>query len=157
MGLSSSRKRQRTFQPFDCGSITAPPCIRLGPLPTVRSINHQGCGLWASQRPNRADILVSACNLAQKEEASPQLLFELSQREVCRVGLRRRSNAPTHRVELPDQPGVATPRVRRGDFLDPIVPPHPARATERRNAALRAHSCSGKNEDSVSGGNGEHG
>ena len=35
--------------------------------------------------------------------------------------------------------------------------PESTHATESWNAAFRAHSCSGKNEDAVSGGNGEHG
>jgi len=48
------------------------------------------------------------------------------------------------------------PSVRRGDLLDPVVSPEPVDATECRNAALGAYSRSTKNENTISGRDGEH-
>lgn len=91
--------------------------------------------------------------LGAEEQTILQLLFKLSQREVRRIGLRRCRDTPTHRVELPDQPWIATPRMRRRDLLDPVVPPEAIHPTERWNPALGAYSCPGQNEEAVSGGN----
>jgi len=72
---------------------------------------------------------------------------------MCRVGRCRRRDTPTHRVELPDQPGIALPSYGRSDLLDPVVAPQPADATERRYPALGANPRSGKNEEAVGGEN----
>jgi len=48
------------------------------------------------------------------------------------------------------------PSLRRGDLLDPVVPPQSIHATKSGNAAFRAHSCSSKNEEAVVWGNGQH-
>jgi hypothetical protein len=45
----------------------------------------------------------------------------------------------------------------RSDLPDPLVAPEAIHATESWNAALRASSCPGKNEDSTIGRNGTHG
>jgi hypothetical protein len=95
--------------------------------------------------------------LRAEEEAFPQLLFESGERDVRRIRLCRCRDTPTHGIELPDQPGIASPRIRRGYFFDPVVPPESTYAPESWDAAFRAHSCPGKNEDAVSGGNSGHG
>jgi hypothetical protein len=76
---------------------------------------------------------------------------------VCRIRFGCRSNPPTHGIELPHQPGIATPRIRRGYLLDPVVPPETLDATERRYPALGAYTCPGEDEDFIRGRNGEHG
>jgi hypothetical protein len=82
--------------------------------------------------------------------------FKFREGEVSRIRFGCRSHTPTHGVELPHQPGIAMPSLGRGDLLDPIIPPHSSHATECWDAAFRAYSCSGENEDAVGGGNGEH-
>ena len=94
--------------------------------------------------------------LRAKEEAFAQLVFELSQCEVRRVGLRSRSYSPTHGVELPDQPGVAAPRIGRGDLLDPVVPPETVDTPECRYPALGAYARPCQDEKAIMWRNGEH-
>jgi hypothetical protein len=67
------------------------------------------------------------------------------------------ANTPTHGIELPHQPGIATPRIRRGYLFDPVVPSQTIDATERRYPALGAYACPGEDEESIGGRNGEHG
>ena len=106
----------------------------------------------------RSSLLVKVIHiLGAEEQAVPQLLFELREREVRRVGRCRRRDTPTHRVELPDQPGIATPRIRRGDLFDPVVPPQTIDATERRYPALGAYACPCEDEEAISRQNCEHG
>ena len=102
----------------------------------------------------RSCLLVKVVHiLGAEEQAVFQRVFKFREREVRRVGFGCRSNPPTHGIELPHQPGITMPRMRRGDLLDPVVPPEPTHATERRNPAFGAYACPGKNEDSISGGN----
>jgi len=49
-------------------------------------------------------------------------LLQVCERDVSRVWLGFSSKPPPG-VELPDQPGIASPSMRGGDFLDPVVPP----------------------------------
>jgi hypothetical protein len=51
----------------------------------------------------------------------------------------------------------ATPRMRRGDLLDPVVAPQPVDAPERRYPAFGAYACPCEDEDSSSRRNDEHG
>jgi len=106
----------------------------------------------------RTRLLVQAVHvLRADEQAVLQRVFKFGEGEVRRIRLGFRSHAPTHGIELPHQPRIASPSLGRGDLLDPIVPPESAHAPESWDAAFRAHSCPGKNEDSVSRGNCEHG
>jgi hypothetical protein len=60
----------------------------------------------------RSSLLVKVIHiLGAKEEAFTQLMFELAQREVRRVGLCCRRDSTPHGIELPDQPGITTPRM----------------------------------------------
>jgi len=98
----------------------------------------------------RSSLLVKVIHvLRAEEEAFPQLLFESGEGDVRRIRLCRCRDTPTHGIELPDQPGIASPRIRRGYFFDPIVPPESTYAPESWDAAFRAHSCPGKNKDAV--------
>ena len=61
----------------------------------------------------RSSLLVKVIHILRAEEqAVTQGAFELRESEVRRVGLRRRRDTPPHRVELPDQPRIVTPRMR---------------------------------------------
>jgi len=105
----------------------------------------------------RTRLLVKSVHvLGADEKAILQRVFKFGESEVRRIRFGCRSNPPTHGIKLPHQPGIAVPSFGRSDFLDPVVPPESTHATEGWNAALRAHSCPSKNEDSVSGENGEH-
>src|ERR1039458_3540204 len=106
----------------------------------------------------RSSLLVKVIHiLGAEEQAVTQGAFELGEREVCRIRFGFRRDTPTHRVELPDQPGIATPRVGRGDFLDSVVAPETIDATERRYPAFGAYACPCEDEESIGGRNGEHG
>jgi len=95
--------------------------------------------------------------LGADEKAFLQRLFKLGEGEVGGIRLSRQRHAPTHGIELPHQPGIAVPSFGRSDLLDSAVPPKSTCATESWDAAFRAYSCPGKNEDTVGGENGEHG
>ena len=106
---------------------------------------------------SRARLLVKVVHvLGTDEKAILQRVFKFGESEVCWIWFGCRSNAPTHGIELPYQPGIAVPRYGRSDLLDPIIPPQSTRAPECWNAAFRAHACPGKYEDAFSGGNSEH-
>ena len=106
----------------------------------------------------RPCLLVKVVHVLRAEEqAVTQGAFELREREVCRIRFGCRSNPPTHGIELPHQPGIATPRIRRGYLFDPVVPPQTIDATEGRYPALGAYACPGEDEESIGGRNGEHG
>jgi hypothetical protein len=109
------------------------------------------------------DDALRACLLVQivyilgaEEEAISQTLLQLREREMRRVGLRSRSYSPTHGIELPDQPGVAVPRMGRSDLLDPVVPPETIDATERGYPALGAYACPCEDEEAIMWRHGEH-
>jgi hypothetical protein len=107
---------------------------------------------------SRTCLLVKVVHvLGADEKAILQRVFKFGESEVRRIRFGCRSHTPTHGIELPHQPGIAVPSLRRGDLLDPVVPPKSTYATESWDAAFRAYSCSGENEDSISGGNCEHG
>jgi hypothetical protein len=95
--------------------------------------------------------------LGADEKTVLQRVFKFRKGEVSWIRFGRRSHTSTHGIELPDQPGIAVPSFGRSDLLDPVIPPEAAQTTESWNAAFSTHSCSGKNEDAVSGGNCEHG
>lgn len=61
---------------------------------------------------------------------------------------------PRLRVEHPKQ--RESPRVWRGNLLNPVVAPRPANVTERRYPALGAYACPREDEDAIIGRNGEH-
>jgi hypothetical protein len=103
-------------------------------------------------------LLVKAVNvLGADEKAVLQSVLKFGEGKVRRIRFGCPSNPPPNGIELPHQPGIAAPSFRQSDLLDPVVPPESTHATESWNAAFRAHSCPGENEDSVSGGNWEHG
>jgi hypothetical protein len=105
---------------------------------------------------SRTCLLVKAVHvLSADEKALSQSKFKLCEGEVGWIRFGCRSNPPTHGVELPHQPGIAVPSVGRSDLLDPVISPEATHATKGWNAAFRAHSCPGENEDAVRGGNGE--
>ena len=105
----------------------------------------------------RPGLLVQVVHVLGAEEyAIFQLLLQFCEREVRRVGLCRSGDSTAHRVELPDQPGITTPSMGRGYFLNPVVSPESA-ATECRNSALGAHACACEDEDAITGRDGEHG
>ena len=115
------------------------------------------------QFPVHVDGALRSCLLVQiihvlraEEQAVIQGAFELREREVCRIRFGCRSNPPTHGIELPHQPGIATPRIRRGYLFDPVVAPQPVDATERRYPAFGAYACPCEDEEATSRRNCEH-
>jgi hypothetical protein len=105
----------------------------------------------------RTRLLVKAVYvLGADKEAILQGVFKFREGEVGRIRLRCRRHAPTHGIELPHQSGIAVPSLGRCDLFDSVVPPKSTCATEGWDAAFRAYSRPGKNEDAVSEGNGEH-
>jgi hypothetical protein len=62
----------------------------------------------------RSSLLVKVVHvLRAQEQAVFQPPLQFRQREMSRVRLGCRSNTPSYRAELPDRPGIATPRVGR--------------------------------------------
>lgn len=87
----------------------------------------------SADSPTRSCLLVEVVHvLSAEEKAVFQPLLKPRKCEVRRVGFRRQRDPPTHRVELSHQPGIAEPRMRRGDLLYAVVPPQSADTTERR-------------------------
>jgi hypothetical protein len=98
----------------------------------------------------RTRLLVKAVYvLGADKEAILQGVFKFREREVGGIRLSRRRHTPTHGVELPHQPGIAVPSYGRSDLLDSVVLPETTYATESWDAAFRAYSRPGKNEDTV--------
>jgi len=95
--------------------------------------------------------------LRAEEQAVFQPPLQFRQREMSRIRLGCRRNPPTHGIELPHQPGIATPSIRRGYLFDPVVPPQTIDVTERRYPALGAYACPGEDKEAIMGRNGEHG
>src|SRR5438309_1948377 len=73
-----------------------------------------------------------------------------------RVRLGYGSDTTPHGIELPHQPGIASPSIRRGDLLDAVVAPEPINATEGRNTAFGTHACSCEDEHTVGRRNVKH-
>jgi hypothetical protein len=106
----------------------------------------------------RPGLLVEIVHiLCTEEQAISQSLLKTGERDVRRVGFRRRRDAASHGVELPDQPGIAMPRMRRSNLFDSVVAPQSADASEGRYPALGAYACPGEDEDPIRGRDGEHG
>jgi hypothetical protein len=107
---------------------------------------------------SRTRLLVKVVHiLGADEKAILQGVFKFCEGEVGWIWFGCRSNPSPHGIELPHEPGIAVPSFRRGDLLDPVTSPQATHTTESWNAAFRAQSCSGEDEDAVSGGNCEHG
>jgi hypothetical protein len=87
--------------------------------------------------------------LSTEEEAVVNGPFKGSEGEVSGIGLGLGGDAAAHGIEIPDQARIATPSIRRGDFLDAIFPPQAARIAKCGNAALRAEAGAGENEKPV--------
>src|SRR5437879_3625473 len=106
---------------------------------------------------DRTRLLVQVVHvLSAQQEVTSEILLQLCKREVRRVRLGCRSNPPTHGVELPDEPGIASPSLGRSNLLYTVIPPQPAHATEGRNPTFGANPCSGEDEHAVSRGNSQH-
>jgi hypothetical protein len=88
--------------------------------------------------------------LSADKQTLLQSLLKSCNGEVGWIRLSCGSNTPTHGVEFPHEPGIAVPSLGRSDFLDSVIPPQTAHATEGWHAAFRAHSRSRENEDTVS-------
>jgi hypothetical protein len=107
---------------------------------------------------NRPCLLVQIIHVLGAEEQTVfQPLLQLREGEVRRVGLCCCRDSTPHGIELPHQPGIATPRIRRGDFFDSVVAPETAHTPERRYPALGAYTSPSEDEDSISERDGEHG
>jgi len=105
----------------------------------------------------RPCLLMQVINVLRAEKhVFLQLLFELCKCGVRRVRLCRSRDTTAHGIELPYERGIATPRVGRGDFFDPVVPPETIDATERRYPALGAYACPCEDEEAIMGRNGKH-
>ena len=106
----------------------------------------------------RSCLLVQVVHVLRAEEKAVfQPPLKVCEGEVGWIRLRRRSDPPTHGIELPHQPGIATPSIRRGYLFDPVVPPQTIDVTERRYPALGAYACPGEDKEPVGGRKGEHG
>src|SRR5207245_7380029 len=67
---------------------------------------------------DRTRLLVQVVHvLSAQQEVTSEILLQLCKREVRRVRLGCRSNPPTHGVELPDEPGIASPSLGRSNLL----------------------------------------
>ena len=95
-------------------------------------------------------MLVQIVNvLRAQEKAIGESPFELGQSKMSRVWFGFGSNTTAHRVELPYEPGIAMPRLRRSNFFYAVISPEPVASTESRNSALRADSRAGQNENAL--------
>ena len=83
-------------------------------------------------------------------------MLKLRESCVSRIRVCDSGNAPPNGIEFPNETRVAFPCVRRCDFFETVVPPKPAFAAKRRDAALGADSRAGKNENAIRGGDVDH-
>ncbi|HWC18313.1 MAG TPA: hypothetical protein VG498_14925 [Terriglobales bacterium] len=98
----------------------------------------------------RACLLMQIVNvLRAQENAVAEIPLELGQNKVSRIWFCRRSSTTAHGVELPDEPGIAPPSIRRSNFFYSVVTPEPVNSAESSNSALRADSSTGQNEHAL--------
>jgi len=100
----------------------------------------------------RSGLLVEVVHVLRAEKKPlSQCTFELGERDMTGIGFGVRSDTASHGVELPDEPRIAVPGVRRRDLFKAIIPPQAARAAKRGNAAFGADSRTGENEHAIFG------